>query len=278
MAKNNNLSKAKREKNDEFYTQMVDIERELQHYLPQLKGKVVYCNCDIKESNFIKYFEKNTDIKELLQSSCDFRSEDSIELLKKADIVVTNPPFSLFREYIAQLVEHNKKFLVIGNNNAITYKEVFRFIKEDKMWLGYNNNKTMEFQLADSYTKWNRIDDNGKKYGSVPAITWFTNLQVTKRKEELILFREYNEIDYPKYDNYDAIEVNKVANIPKDYFKTMGVPITFLDKHNPDQFEICGTQRWFYDESLGITNNKTLINGKETYDRIFIKRKDIKEK
>ena len=147
-----------------------------------------------------------------------------------------------FREYIAQLMEYDKKFLILGNNNAITYKDVFTYIKANRMWLGYTSNKTMEFQLSDNYDKWNYIKD-GKKYGNVPAISWFTNLDNKKRHIDLIrnvLYKKYNEVDYPKYDNYDAININKVANIPVDYFGYMGVPITYIDKHNPNQFEIIG--------------------------------------
>lgn len=170
----------------------------------------------------------------------DFRSSESKELLKQADIVVTNPPFSLFREYVAQLIKFDKKFIILGNNNAITYKEIFPLIKNGKMWLGYSANKTMTFRLSNHYKRWNYIDENGNKYGNVPAITWYTNLDIKKRHEELILVKKYNPLDHPKYDNYDAIEVSKVKDIPKDYDGVMGVPITFLDKFNPEQFEIIG--------------------------------------
>jgi hypothetical protein len=266
---NSNLSKAKKSKNDEFYTQLKDIEAELQHYTDHFKGKVVYCNCDTKDSKFVEYFETLADylqIKDLYFSSQDFRSDISIELLKQSDIVVTNPPFSLFREYVAQLIEYDKKFLIIGNNNAITYKEVFKLIKEGNLWLGMNPVK--EFV---------RPDNTIQKFGN---ICWFTNLEHNKRNEEIILYKTYNASDYPKYDNYDAIEVSKVKEIPIDYDGYMGVPITFLDKYNPNQFEIItgingGSKRC---DTLGnelSTNNTfiTGINGKPKYYRIIIKRK-----
>lgn len=308
---NKNLHNAKESKNDEFYTQLEDIEKELSHYRHHFEGKVVFCNCDDPyESNFFKYFVLNfntlklkkliatsyiaspvafkelpakkgnssfedllkpykieidevydqngdgainlQDVKEILEKAekggkltrltgdGDFRSSESKELLKQADIVVTNPPFSLFREYVAQLIEFDKKFIILGNNNAITYKEIFQLIKNSKMWLGYSANKTMTFRLSNHYKRWNYIDENGNKYGNVPAITWYTNLDIKKRHEELILVKKYSPLDYPKYDNYDAIEVSKVKDIPKDYDGVMGVPITFLDKFNPEQFEIIG--------------------------------------
>lgn len=178
-----------------------------------------------------------------LEESGDFRSKECVEFLKEADIVVTNPPFSLFRDFVAQLVEHNKKYLIIGNTNAITYKEIFKLIKEDKIRTGYTNfNVGMFFVVPDDWEKYHHIDENGKKIARVSTSCWFTNLEVKKHKEDLILFKTYegNEDEYPKYDNYDSIEVSKVATIPIDYKECMGVPITFLDKHNPDQFEIIG--------------------------------------
>lgn len=172
----------------------------------------------------------------------DFRSEESIELLKEADIVVTNPPFSLFREYIAQLMKYDKKFLVLGNMNAITYKEIFPLIKENKMWPGVTFNKTVEFEVPDYYDTSKAIEEDGKKLIKVPAISWWTNLDYPRRYQDIILFREYkgNEDKYPKYDNYDAINVDKVADIPKDYKGVMGVPITFIGQWNPEQFEVLG--------------------------------------
>ena len=302
---NANLSNAKRAKNDEFYTQLSDIENELKHYKNHFAGKVVYCNCDdARESNFFRFFQKkfndyglkklittsynenghgsvlvyegdtngngkldDTEIKvSELKGNGDFRSEECIELLKEADIVVTNPPFSLFREFIATLVQYGKKFLVIGNNNAITYKEIFPLIKENKLWLGFSDNKTMEFVMPDSYEKYNYIDKKGRKIGKVPAISWFTNLEHSKRNEEIILYKKYTQEEFPKYDNYDAIEVSKVCEIPKDYNGVMGVPITFLGKYNPSQFEIVKFRKGDDDKDL-------CVNGKCPYFRILIRKK-----
>ena len=324
MAKNNNLHNAKRAKNDEFYTRLEDIEKEMCHYREHFRGKVIYCNCDDpKESNFFKFFslqfeflglkklistgykenghgvayiyegDKNEnnlpDDSEIrtyeLQGNGDFRSEECIEFLKEADVVVTNPPFSLFREVVAQLVEYNKKFLLLGNNNAITYKEIFPLIMSNKMWLGYSNNKTMEFVLSDSYEKWDRIE-NGKKIGKVPAISWFTNLEHDHRNRPLDLTQRYDPRYYPKYDNYDAIECSKVMDIPRDYDGVIGVPITFLDKYCPTQFRIvgiaCGNTRASYPKSIldyvhYIPNPNDrggcgVINGIRCYARILIQK------
>lgn len=313
MSKNKNLHSAKKEKNDEFYTLYEDVEKEVEEYKDQLKDKIIFCNCDDPESsNFWKYLSNNFEyygLKKLISShydpngnsykleisrdingddnidkldtqkipfkgNGDFRSEECIEILKECDIVITNPPFSLFREYITQLMEYDKKFLILGNNNAITYKDVFTYIKANRMWLGYTSNKTMFFQLSDDYEKWNYIKDD-KKYGNVPAISWFTNLDNKKRHIDLIrnvLYKKYNEVDYPKYDNYDAININKVADIPVDYFGCMGVPITYLSNHNPEQFEIIGIDRVLVEEITGKVS-RFLINGDEKYARIVIKRK-----
>lgn len=309
---NKNMNKAQKTKKDEFYTQLSDIEKELNNYKPQFKDKTVYCNCDTLESNFWRYFYHNyheLGLKGLIAShidygegaysyeydgnkvskkqlgSGDFRSNECIELLKQADIVCTNPPFSLFREYVSQLKGYKKQFLIIGNFNAVSYKEIFPLIKGDEICLGYTANKTIEFELAKDYGKWNRVE-NSIKYGKVPSITWFTNLYVEKVDQSIKLTKTYkgNEHLYPKYDNYNAIEVSKVTNIPKDYEGIMGVPITFLTKHNPNQFKILGTQRWskskeLLDQYTGDVeppenDKKTLINGKETYDRVFIIKKE----
>ena len=322
MAKNNNLHNAKKAKNDEFYTRLEDIEKEMCHYREHFRGKVIYCNCDDpKESNFFKFFslqfeflglkklistgykenghgvayiyegDKNEnnlpDDSEIrtyeLQGNGDFRSEECIEFLKEADVVVTNPPFSLFREVVAQLVEYNKKFLLLGNNNAITYKEIFPLIMSNKMWLGYSNNKTMEFVLSDSYEKWDRIE-NGKKIGKVPAISWFTNLEHDHRNRPLDLTQRYDPRYYPKYDNYNAIECSKVMDIPRDYDGVIGVPITFLDKYCPTQFRIVGLlcdNRCGYPMLNGIptyTDEKHknsvcgVLNGKRVYPRVIIEK------
>lgn len=320
--KNSNLHAAKRGKNDEFYTQLSDIERELQHYTAHFKDKVVYCNCDDPRiSNFFHYFSYNFErlgLKKLiatcyknqhadlfsqndseqavyliyegdkdgnrvpspdeievkpLQGDGDFCSAECIELLKQADIVVTNPPFSLFRQYVAQLVEYDKKFLIIGNQNAITYKEIFSLIKENKIWLGYKSGD-MAFQVPDYYEiretrSWR--DENGKNWRSLGNACWFTNLDHSKRHEELILWKTYTPEEYPHYDNYNAINVDKVADIPINFDGVMGVPITFLDKYNPEQFEIIGLDR--YVEDNPNYGKRFTLNGKETYARILIKHK-----
>lgn len=317
MTKNNNLHTAKATKNDEFYTQLEDIENELKYYKDYFKGKVVYCNCDgflnKEKSNFFMYFSLNYEFLGLkglictkynpngkekkyeyygdlngnnypdeeevftseLEGDGDFRSEECIELLKKCDIVCTNPPFSLFRQYVAQLFEYNKDFLIIGNVNAISYKEVFPLIKENKMWLGVSSfNKGMYFGVPDDYTyadtyKFDR-ERNGKKVMRVSSICWFTNLDHKKRHEELVLYKKYNEEEYPKYDNYDAIEVSKVTDIPMDYYGVMGVPITFLDKYCPEQFEIVG--QMMTTKVTEFNFGYPYIDGKKKFARVLIKR------
>ncbi|MDL0101007.1 adenine-specific methyltransferase EcoRI family protein [Campylobacter felis] len=367
---NTNLHDAKKNKKDEFYTQLSDIENELQHYKAHFKDKIVYCNCDDPlASNFFKYFLLNfkhlnlkglmatcyksqnyrevsdenspkkayaimigknnkafknggggggnshllDDIEKILEldlakqdkdnlelfeknlsklqekifplkadelqepqeqtlwkikeddkqgNAGDFRSKDCIELLKLADIVVTNPPFSLFREYVAQLVEYDKKFLIIGNKNAITYKETFSLIKENKIWLGITS--------ANVFLKPNENRTGFILTKQVNGLTrWFSNLTHKKRNEPLETIASYkkNPEQYPKYDNYDAINVDKTIEIPLDYDGVMGVPITFLDKHNPKQFEIVGNE---YD--LNIEKGRGYINGKRMYSRIFIRK------
>lgn len=292
---NKNLHRASKLKNDEFYTLIADIEKELKHYKDQFRGKIVYCNCDDPfESNFFKYFAANfnalglkklvttsyvkspivggqlalfdveglkptgkdpfkieiaevkdvdgdgavglSDVEYLLRhdkntatplrGDGDFRSDECVELLKMADVVVTNPPFSLFRDYVAQLIKYDKDFLIIGNDNARKYQNVFKLIQENKLWPGYG-------RVKDFF----KPDGTIKKFGNVG---WFTNLNVSKRREVLILYKKYHPEQFPKYDNYNAIEVSKVADIPMGYTGVMGVPITFLDKYNPDQFEILG--------------------------------------
>lgn len=213
-----------------------------------------------------------------LKGDGDFRSEEAIGLLQHADIVVTNPPFSLFREYVAQLVEYDKKFVIIGNVNAITYKEIFKLIKENKLWLGESiHSGDREFGVPDDYpltAASYRIDENGKKYIRVKGVRWFTNLDYKERHEDLILYKTYNEQDYPKYDNYAAININKTKDIPMDYQGAMGVPITFMDKYNPDQFEIIGIDRVLVQKLTGKVS-RFRINNKEIYARIIIKNKSI---
>ena len=334
ISSNKNLRNANKAKKDEFYTQLVDIEKELKHYRKHFKNKVVYCNCDDpRVSNFFHYFSYNfekiglkklittcyknqqidlfsqnnsekaiyleyegdknenyvPDLGEIgikqLKRDGDFRSEESIELLKQADIVVTNPPFSLFREYVAQLIEQDKKFVIIGNLNALTYKEIFKLIKENRMWLGVSiHSGDREFGVPKDYpltAASSRIDENGNKYIRVKGVRWYTNLDYKERHEDFILYKTYygNEDEYPKYDNYDAINIDVTKDIPMDYKGAMGVPITFMDKYNPDQFEILdGIGR--YSMLTGPTEKTrgtylTKINGEPKYARIIIKNKKV---
>ena len=309
------LTKAKTNKKDEFYTQLIDIENELKHYKNHFKDKVIYCNCDDPRiSNFFNYFSSNfksLGLKKII-TSCykneeidlfnnkktengffieyvgekneidivqfkgdgDFRSKESIDFLKKSDIVVTNPPFSLFREYVAQLIKYDKKFLIIGNINAITYKEIFKLIKEDKAWLGVNLGRGISgFIVPEHYELYGteaRIDSFGNRIVSPNNCLWLTNLDTFKRHEDIVLSKTYygNEGEYPKYDNYDAINVNKTKDIPMDYNGFMGVPITFLHKFNPDQFEIIKFRKGNDEKDLSI-------NGKCPYFRILIKNKRL---
>ena len=226
---------------------------------------------DLADVRYLLQNDKN--VLAMLKENGDFRSRECIELLKEADIVVTNPPFSLFREYVAQLMKYEKKFLIIGNQNAITYKEIFPLIKNDKIWLGYKSGD-MAFRVPPTYEPretryWQ--DETGQKWRSMGNICWYTNLDHSKRHEELILYKTYNAEEYPQYDNYDAINVDKTADIPCDYDGVMGVPITFLDKYNPEQFEIIGLDR--YVEGNTMPNKRMHIYGKEIYARILICRK-----
>lgn len=334
------LAQAKDAKKDEFYTQLVDIEKELRNYKPYFKDKVVLCNCDDPyESNFFKYFalsfnalglkkliatcyngspvsgnellldfgdtvedpkkiaykveisevkDENgdgainlADIKYLMQNDKNvisilkgngsFDSSECIELLKQADIVVTNPPFSLFREYLAQLEKYEKQFIIIGNTNALTYKETFRMFQQDKIRTGYTNfNVGMFFAVPDSFEKFHHIE-NGQKMARVSTSCWFTNLPVAKHKEDLVLYKHYTPEEYPTYDNYDAINVNTYTDIPCDYEGIMGVPITFLDKYNPNQFEIVGamTSTKIDDYNFGYP----YLNGNKIYARILIRKR-----
>lgn len=322
---NKNLQNAKKAKNDEFYTLLTDIEKEMRYYRKHFKGKTVLCNCDDPfESNFFKYFVLNFnrlglkkliatcyatspiagqqlslfdvaggeeeqrnkpykavvtkvydvtgdggvdmfDVAELfkshenelteLQGDGDFRSKECLALLDEADIVVTNPPFSLFREYVAVLMEHEKKFLIIGSLNAVKYSECFPFIMNNQMWLG--NNNVHDFMQPDGTVK---------KFGN---INWYTNLDFAKRHEKIILWKEYNDKEYPKYETYDAIEVSKVTNIPVNYSGIMGVPVSFMSKYNPEQFEIVGEFNHGSDNEFDLA--KPVINGKELFPRIAIK-------
>ncbi|KFX00115.1 adenine-specific methyltransferase EcoRI family protein [Pectobacterium carotovorum] len=330
MTTNKTLSKAKKAKKDEFYTQIVDIEREMQHYRDHFKGKVVYCNCDDPYiSAFFEYFTKNFEflgLKKLvttcyksqridlfsqndsgeaikleyaggapnslprpddigvtqLKGDGDFRSQECIDILKEADIVVTNPPFSLFREYVAQLASFEKKFIIIGNQNAITYKDVFPLIKENKIWLGYGFKRNMAHFIAPHYEDTASDYDHREGMIRVSGVVWYTNLDHNKRHEEMILVQRYygNEIAYPFYDNYNAIEVSRTQDIPFDYTGAMGVPITFLTKYNPDQFEIIGaTESEGVGFSCGLWHSdsriaQAAINGQKVYKRLFIRNRN----
>lgn len=292
-SKQRSLGNAKAAKDDEFYTQLSDIEKELRHYKKHFKGKTVYLNCDDpRESEFFHYFSYNFEklgLKKLI-AACyksqnmdlfstedseqavyleyegdkdgdrvpgrdeievqtfsgdgDFRSAESIALLKQADIVVTNPPFSQFRDYVAQLIEHEKKFLIIGNMNAVTYKEIWPHIQANRIWLGVTRAGTgqMWFKVRETFPvkSGQRTDADGQRYQTIGSSAWFTNLDHSKRHEELTLYRAYNPDRYPAYDNYDAIEVSKAVDIPLDWEGVMGVPITFLGRYSPEQFEILG--------------------------------------
>jgi hypothetical protein len=327
---NKNLHSAKKGKNDEFYTQLPDIEKELRHYKEHFKNKVVFCNCDDpRMSNFFHYFSynfENLGLKKLittcyknqsrdlfsdnesekaiwleytgdkngdrvpnpeeigihpLNGDGDFRSEESIELLKQADIVVTNPPFSLFREYVSQLVEYDKKFIIVGHQNAITYKEIFKLIKDNKLWLGYGFNRNMAHFVNKHYVDYASDTDHKEGMIRVSGVVWYTNIDTKKRHEDLPLYRTYygNENEYPKYDNYDAINVDKTKDIPMDYEGVIGVPITFIDKYNPEQFEILGAETFenievrpdvFQKPTHKLSNSERLV-----YKRIWIRNKKL---
>jgi len=214
-----------------------------------------------------------------LKGDGDFRSKECIELLKQSNVVVTNPPFSLFREFVAQLIKYKKKFLIIGTWNVITYKEIFPLIKENKLWIGINSNRNFSGFIVPKHYPLDgteaRIDENGNRIVSSNNTCWFTNLDNSKRHEELILYKKYNPEEYPTYDNYEAIEVSKTNDIPIDYKGVMGVPITFMNKYNPDQFEIIGCNRGIDQDPKGIYGRGSYLNGKETFKRLFIKNKRL---
>ena len=232
---------------------------------------------DLADVEYLLRIKKN--VLTSLKGNGDFRSSECIELLKKSDIIVTNPPFSLFREYMGQLIEYEKDFIIIGNQNAVTYREIFPLIRDNKIWLGYNNGHFW-FQVPDSYEEKAtdfKIDENGQKWRRMGNICWFTNIDIMKRHEDMTLFRTYSPEVYPKYDNYDAIEVSKTADIPCDYYDAIGVPITFMQYHNPEQFQIVGvTANGLVQDSLKIGNFKTynnpIIGGVPKYQRVIVKR------
>jgi hypothetical protein len=323
-AKNTNLQSAKKEKNDEFYTQLADIENECAYYEQHFKGKIIFCNCDDpRVSNFFRHFYvafHSLGLKKLiavcyknlnpdlfsqhkdeqavyciydgtdriddkfedydvfikqnkwgtLKGDGDFRSEECIELLKQADIVVTNPPFSLFREYVAQLIEYDKQFLIIGNLNAVTYKEIFPLIKENKMWTGITNG-AKQYAVPEDY-EGTFLDKNGNYMKQLGNTMWFTNLDHKERHEPLRLGKCYTPQEYPKYDNYDAIEVEKTSHIPEDYEGIMGVPVSFLDKYNPEQFEIVGNLGCYAPDGYSLVG-AIYVNKQKIFKRIAIRNK-----
>ena len=322
------LGKAKKEKNDEFYTQLSDIEAEMRHYKDQFRGKVIFCNCDDPyESNFFKYFAMNFnylglkkliatcyasspfageqlslfDVMELeekpddgkraykieitevtdanadgavdlsdveyllknkknvltlLQGDGDFRSAECIELLKQADIVVTNPPFSLFREYVSQLMEYDKQFIIIGNQNAIHYKEIFPLLKDNKLWLGYGFKGNVGFFLS-PYEDYAVSSHHKEGLIRISGVMWYTNIDIEKRHKNLTLYKQYTPEEYPEYCNYAAINVDKVSDIPYDYYYDMGVPDNFLEHYNPEQFQIIGLAESELGRQIGFSANLT---------------------
>lgn len=344
MANNENLHLAKVAKNDEFYTQLTDVEKEMLHYRKHFNGATVLCNCDDPfESAFFKYFVLNfnrlhlkklistcysgsqvagsqlslfdltgdeskrrkpykaivtsvhdttgdggidmDDIKALfksgenelteLEGDGDFRSPECLALMDEADIVCSNPPWSLFRQYLALLMEHDKKFIIVGNKNAVTYKEVFPLLKDNKLWIGARSmNKDFWLKVPDGASYEKMVDGIPMKH---IMACWFTNLDLKKRHEELILVKRYTPEAYPHYDNYDAIEVSKVADIPCDYAGIMGLPVTWLDKYNPEQFEIIGAtesegkgfSQGLWNEDSGVA--QPMVAGNRIYKRIFIR-------
>lgn len=324
MSQHNDLQTAKKNKKDEFYTSLTDIEKEMKNYTSQFKGKIVFCNCDDPEySMFWKYFQLNfqylglkkliathfdyekptykleydgIDIKKSdLQQNGDFRSPECLEILSKCDIVCTNPPFSMFHEFIDVLMKSGKQFIIIGNINAVKYSDVFPYIMDGKLWLGQSiHSGDREFRVPDDYplnASSSRIDENGVKYIRVKGVRWFTNMDYNERHDPMILYKHYTEEEYPHYDNYDAIEVSKTAEIPGDYNGIMGVPITALDKLNFDQFELLGmtdrqntsglrTKKYtsednpkFNDLNAGCVIKQPDGTFKSLYTRFLIKRK-----
>ena len=331
---NRSLQAARATKQDEFFTQLPDIEKELRHYAAHFRKKVIFCNCDDPRiSKFFHYFAYNFERLQLKQliTTCfqnasadlfstrtsesgkylvyegdkdgdrqpgpdeteifdlagdgDFRSPECVRLLEHAGVVVTNPPFSLFREHVQQLIKYEKKFLIVGNHNAISYKEIFDLIRRDKIWLGYEH--PTKFMVPDHYEmregrSWR--DPDGTNWRSLGNACWFTNLDIRKRHEDLITIRSYEADKYPEYDNFRAIEVSKYKDIPCDYDGVMGVPITFLEHYNPEQFEIVGSD---YEVQQGVLpellktgwsgkTDRGYVNGRRLFARIFVRRLPIK--
>ena len=314
--KNDNLHTAKKAKNDEFYTQVRDIEREIEHYRPHFIDKVIYMPCDNPEwSNFWRVlkgqfsairckkivatfyngvvdkdthpykleWDGETETKTMLEGDGDFRSEECTKILQESDIVITNPPFSMFREFVKWLEDAGKKYLIIGNVNAITYKEIFPLIKENKMWFGVSiHSGDRKFYVSDDYplnAAGCGIDNDGKRFIRVKGIRWFTNLDIPSRHDFIHSGMRYARTPekYPKYDNYDAINVDKTNEIPDDYDGVMGVPITFLDKYCPEQYEIIDINPHFFimvENGLPKLKQLTLknVNRKDPYARVLIRR------
>ena len=316
---NANLHKAKGAKNDEFYTQLTDVAKELMHYKAHFKDKIVFCNCDDPTwSAFWKYFHLNfaelglkklisthydreeatykmeytggndndidVGVKTPLEGNGDFRNQECLDLLDECDIVVTNPPFSLFREYVAVLMAHKKKFIILGNMNALTYKEIFPLFRDNQLWYGASiHSGDRKFYVPDDYplkASGCGIDENGKRFIRVKGVRWFTNLDYPARHEKLILWKNYTPEEYPKYDNYDAINVNKYAEIPVDYDGVMGVPITIMDFYSPEQFKIIGMSASWDEidemQSIKISDKHRhgpILDGIGMYRRIFIRKK-----
>lgn len=321
MSNNSNLNNASQAEQNEFYTLLSDIEEELRHYTKHFEGKTVYCNCDDPNiSNFAKYFIlkfKRLKLKRLICTCCDsnvagiladhtrngalcldyhgeeeivikslqgngdFASDECIEYLKQADIVVTNPPFSLFRKFVSLLIDYSKQFLIIGNENSLTCIEIFKLFKNNQVWLGYHTGHTL-FEVPDSYTipekyantekkileaNGYHFDENGKLWRNLGNICWYTNLEIRKRHQPVDLYKRYSPSLYKKYDNYDAINVDQVENIPYDYDGVMGVPVSYLEKHCPDQFSILGNE-----SDLNISKGRGYVDGKRKFGRIFIQK------
>lgn len=316
-SQNASLLRAKEAKNDEFYTLLKDIEDELQHYTDHFKDKVVYCNCDDPEkSNFVVYFmenfhrlglkrfiathyvqrtlfdymdgnvpltpkyldyDGNTVIYDHMDSDGDFRSRESVEFLKESDVVVTNPPFSLFREYVTQLVEYDKQYLVVGTIHAISYRVIFPLIKHNKAWLGTTSNTGLWYRLDDSYTEYHHMDNQGNKYSRVSGALWLTNIPHGIIPAKLNLVKKYTPEKYPEFDNYKAISVKNTNEIPYDYDEIIGVPLTYLFKHNPEQFEIIGISKLsgYCDTILkkDADTQNAMLDGVAKFTRLFIKRR-----
>lgn len=297
MTVNLNLHMAKKHKDDEFYTQFSEVANEMSHYTNSFHNKTILCNCNNPNfSAFWQYFHlnfANLGLKKLISTyysdSCpvfkseytggfdsditvcsmhklngdgDFRSQECIDILNEADIVITNPPFSLFREYVSILIQYHKQFCIIGTLNAVKYKEIFPLFQSNMIWLGANNGDMAFMVPFDSEERATRywVDESGQKWRSLGNVVWLTNMDLSKRHTDIILTKHYSELHYPKYDNYDAIDVSKVVDIPMDYDFTMGVPITFFTKYNPNQFRIVGK----------LSNG--MIHGKKVYERILIRK------